>query len=109
MASITRRLQEIYTNIWGPYKLASIFDKNCIVLLLNKFNHKSQIFMLRNKDKIFVMSKFQLPRVEINKSQPDCLQTDSRGEFIILLFKTFIKNKRSKSDTLHCTYTKKLI
>ena len=33
----TKRLQEVYANLWGPHNLASISRKNYIALLLDKF------------------------------------------------------------------------
>lgn len=37
MTPITKRLQEIYTNLWGFYKPASILGMNYVALLFDGF------------------------------------------------------------------------
>lgn len=57
MILITRRLQEVYTNLWGLYKPMSILGKNYIAILFDEFNCKSLIFILRSKNKFFDIFK----------------------------------------------------
>lgn len=59
-----RRLQEIDTNLLGPYKPALISGKNYVASLLDKYTYKSWIIFLRIKDQFFNSFKFWLPRAE---------------------------------------------
>lgn len=98
MTLIIKRLQEVHINLCSPHKPAFILDNNYIVLLFDKFTHKSWIFILKNKDKFFDIFKLWLSRVEANRSQLDCLQTDSRKEFISVILKNFYKEPGIKIE-----------
>lgn len=41
MILITRRLQEVYNDLWDSHKSASILSKNYMALRLTKFTYKS--------------------------------------------------------------------
>ena len=89
MTPTTRRLQEVHADLWGPYEPASISGKSYVALLLDKFTRKSWVLMLRSKDEFFDAFKLWLPRAEAGGSRLDCLQTDSRGEFISVALQGF--------------------
>lgn len=40
MILITKKLQEVYSDLWSPHKPASISGKNYVALLLDKFTWK---------------------------------------------------------------------
>lgn len=73
MTLTTRRLQEIYVNLWGPHELFSISTKNNVVVLLDKFTCKLWILMLTNRNEFFDTFKLWLLKVEAYKSKLDCL------------------------------------
>lgn len=108
MILITQRLQKVHTELWGSHKPAFISSKNYLCLLFDKFTCKSQILLLRNKDKFFYTFKFQLLRVEAYGNRLNCLQTDGGGDLLALLFRIVAKNKEERLDTSHCTCIKKM-
>lgn len=89
MTSTIKKLQEVYINLWGPYKLVSILSKNYIGLLLNEFTYKLWILFLKSKDEFFNAFKLWLLRVEVCGSRLDCLWTDDGKEFISTTFQNF--------------------
>ena len=57
MTLITKKLQEVYTDLLGLHKPAFILEKNYMALLLEKFIWKLWIFLLKSKDKFFDIFK----------------------------------------------------
>ena len=53
MTLTTSRLQEVYADLWGPYKPVSISGKSYVALLLDEFTRKSWKLMLKSKDEFF--------------------------------------------------------
>ena len=96
MTPITRRLHEVYANLWGPHKPASISGKSYVALLLNEFTRKLWVLMLRIKDEFFDVFKLYLPKAKAGGSRLDCLQIDSEGEFISVTLQSFCQERGIK-------------
>ena len=93
---ITKRLPEIYANLWRLYELTPISDKNYPILLLDEFTCKSWIILLKSKNKFFDTFILWILRVEACGDKPNCLQTDSEREFISVAFQSFYKKRGIK-------------
>ena len=89
MIAIIKKLQEVYANLWGPHKPASITGKNYVVVPLDKLTHKSWVLILRSKNEFFNAFKLWLLKAKASGRRLDCLQTDGRGEFINATFQSF--------------------
>ena len=96
MTPTLKRLQEIHADLWGPHDPASISGKNYIVLLLDEFTRKSWIILLRSKNEFFDTFKLWFPRIEACGDKLNCLQIDSRGEFISTTLQSFCKERGIK-------------
>ena len=91
MTPITKKLQEIHTDLWGAHDSASISGKNYVALLLDEFTRKSWIILLRSKDKFFDIFKLWLPRAEAYRDKLNYLRTNSGREFISTALQSFCK------------------
>ena len=96
ISSKSKKLQEIYNDIWRPHNLASILGKNYVLLLLDEFTRKSWIILLKSKIEFFNAFKLWLPRAEVCRDKLNCLQTNGREEFINIAFQSFWKESKIK-------------
>ena len=93
MTSTTRKLKEIYADLWRPYNPSLLLGKTYIGLFLNEFTRKSWVLLLQSKDEFFNIFKFWLPRAEVYGEKLGYLQTDDRGKFISATLKNFCKER----------------
>lgn len=57
MISTTQRLQEIFTDLWGPHNPLSLSSRNNVTLLFVEYIWKFWILLLKSKDEFFDMFK----------------------------------------------------
>lgn len=86
MTPTTPKLKEIYADLWGPYNLSLLLRKTYIGLLFDKFIYKSWVLLLQSKDEFFNTFKLWLPYAKACGEKLECLQTNSRREFINTAF-----------------------
>lgn len=98
MTPTTQRLQEIHTNLFRPHNLLSLLRRNYMILLLDEYNQKSWILLLRLKDEFFDMFKLWLLWTKSNREKLDCLWTNSREEFIIIVVKKLCNERGVEID-----------
>lgn len=60
MTLTTRKLQEIYVDLWRPHDPLSFLGRNYVTLLLNNYTWKSWILLLRSKNEFFDVFKLWL-------------------------------------------------
>ena len=96
MTPTMRRLQEIYADLLGLHKPASISSKNYVALLLDEFTRKSWIILLRSKDEFFDTFKLWLPRKESCGNKLDCLWINGEREFTSTAFQSFCEERGIK-------------
>lgn len=93
MTPTTRKLKEIYADLWGPHDPPLLSRKTFVGLLLDEFTSKSWILPLRSKDEFFDIFKLWLPRAEACEEKLRYLQIDGGGEFISAALKSFCKER----------------
>ena len=96
MTPTIRRLHEVHADLLGPNELVSISGKSYVALLLDEFNRKPWVLMLRSKDEFFNAFKLWLPRAEAGGSRFDCLRTDGGVEFISVALQSFCQERGTK-------------
>lgn len=107
MVPITSKLQEVYIDLWNPHEPVSIFEKNYMGLLLDKFTQKSWILWLRSKDEFLICLSSGFQEQRHAKAGLTTYNWTVGESLLALHFRVFAKKKESRSDTLHHIYTRK--
>lgn len=89
----TRKLQEIYADLWELYNLLLLLEKIYIGLLFDKFTCKSWVLLLQSKEKFFDAFKLWLLQAKVYREKLGYLQADGRKKFVNAVLKSFCNKK----------------
>ena len=96
----TSMLQIVYSDVWGPTPIFSLFGYNYYVVFIDNFTHFTWFFLLKQKSEVFTVFKHFKNLVENQYSTKiKVLRSDNGGEYINSQFQDFC----SEHGILHQT------
>lgn len=94
MTLTTGKLNELYTNLWGPHNPLSQSGNTYAVILMCEHTQKTWTLYLRGKNNFINAFQAWLPQAEAEyKYLMKTLRTDGGGEFSLDKFQVFYEKK----------------